>query len=94
MVCFNENQVYFHFDGKITITVESAFSYNSHEVISVPVKQSSLMGLLGASVSRVEAAQDGTLSFLFDNSQTLKLYDVSKLYESYSISHSGNVIRV
>ena len=94
MVCFNENQVYLHFDRKTTITIEVAFSYGSDQVIEIPVKESNLMESLGASVTEAHGDEHGTLSLLFDNGQTLKVYDPSKQYESYTISYEGKVIIV
>jgi hypothetical protein len=77
MVCFNENQVTFHFD-KIMLAVESAYSYRRDEVINVPVKKSDVMKLLGAVVVGVEAGQDGTLSLRLSDGHTLKMYDLRR----------------
>jgi hypothetical protein len=93
IVCFNENQATFHF-GKIMITVESAYSYRRDEVIKVPVKKSDVMELLGAAVLGVEGGQDGTLSLHLDDGHTLKMYDLTPQYESYSITVGDKVIRV
>lgn len=89
MVCFSQNQVYLHFDDDIIITVERALSYNTAQVVDVPVQDSSLMGLVGSAVSVVQGGTDGTLSLPFDNGQTVKVYDTSKQYESYSISYGA-----
>jgi hypothetical protein len=94
MVCFNQNQIYLHFDDKITVAIESAFSYKDVQVMSVPVQKSNLMELLGASVSRVQTGRDGTLELLFDNGSELKIYDTTPQYESYSITYEGHVIIV
>jgi hypothetical protein len=94
LVCFSQNQVCLHFGDKITITIESAFSYKTIQVIDVPVHKSNLMELLGASVSGVQGDKDGTLSLFFDNGQTLKVYDTSKQFESYNIAYGDKVIIV
>ena len=93
MVCFNENQVTFHFDT-IVLTVESAYSYRRDEVINVPVKKSDVMELLGAVVVGVEAGQDGTLSLRLSDGHTLKMYDPTPQYEAYSITVGDKVIGV
>jgi len=94
MVCFNENQVYLHFDGRTTITIESAFSYKNEQIVHVPVAESHLMELLGLSVSAAKGDDKGTLSLFFDNGQTVRVYDTTKQYESYTISYGGKVIIV
>ena len=94
MVCFNQNQVYLHFGAEITIAIESAFSYRNAQLVSLPVHESDLMGLLGASVSGVRGEENGTLVLLFDNGQALKVYDTSEQYESYTITHGSKVIVV
>ena len=94
MVCFNQNQVYLHFDTNITIAIEGAFSYKTDQVINVPVQNSNLMELLGSSVLVAQGDENGTLSLNFDNGQTLKVYDMTKQYESYTISYGDKVIIV
>jgi primase-polymerase (primpol)-like protein len=94
LVCFSQNQMSFHFDDDITITVESAFSYKTAQVVDVPVQESNLMELLGSAVSVARGEADGTLSLLFNNGQTLKVYDTTKQYESYTITYGGKVIIV
>jgi hypothetical protein len=94
MVCFNQNQVYLHFDSDITITIESAFSYKTEQVIDVPVQESNLMEMLGSTVSVAQGDANGTLSLLFNNGEALKVYDTTKQYESYTIAYGGKVIIV
>ena len=94
MVCFSQNQVYLHFDEDIIITIESAFSCNTEQVVDVPVQDSNLMRLVGSAVSVVQGDTNGTLSLLFDNGQTVKVYDTTKQYESYTISYGGKTIIV
>ena len=99
MVCFNQNQVYLHFDAKVTITVESAFSHQGARgeairLIELPVEVSDLMVLLESSVSDVEGSKDGTLSLFFDNGHILRIYDDSPQYESYKIENGDAVIIV
>lgn len=92
MVCFAQYQIYLHFDENILITVASAFSYKDDFVVAVPVRESALMELVGSSVLAATGDEDGTLSLLFNNGQTLKVLDTSKHYESYTIAHGSNEI--
>ena len=94
MVCFNQNQVYLHFDANTTISIESAFSYKTEEVVDVPVQESNLMEILGSAVSIAQGDANGTLSLLFNNGDTLKVYDTTQQYESYTISYGHKVIIV
>ena len=94
LVCFARYQMYLHFDEKVIITVESAFSYNASGVVDVPVGESNLMELVGAVVLAATGDDGGTLSLLFDNGQTVKVYDTSRQYESYTIAHGGKKITV
>ncbi len=94
VVCFAKYQIYLHFDEKITITVVSAFSYKNDLLANVPAQESNLMELIGSSVSSVSGDENGTRSLLFNNGQTLKIYDTSTQYESYAIANGGKEIIV
>lgn len=94
LLCFSQNQMSLHFDDDVTIAIESAFAYKTAQVIDVPVHESDLMELLGTAVASVQGDANGTLSLLFNNGQTLKLYDTTKQYESYTITYGGKVIIV
>jgi hypothetical protein len=94
MVCFSQYQVYLHFDAETTITIEGAFSYKTDHPVDVPVQQSNLMELIGASVSAARGDENGTLCLVFDNGATLEVYDDTKQYECYTISYGGKVIIV
>ncbi|QOJ00933.1 MAG: hypothetical protein HRU70_10670 [Phycisphaeraceae bacterium] len=94
MVCFNQNQVYLHFDADITICIESAYSYKTEQVIDVPARESNLMDLLGSAISAAQGDANGTLSLRFNNGDALKVYDTTKQYESYRIKYGDNTIIV
>lgn len=100
MICFNANQIYLHFDGQVTITIEGTFSHqraqsgSNTQVLSIPVSESDLRQLLEHKVSAISADKDGTLSLVFDDGQTLTCYDQLPNYESYQISQGDNVIIV
>ena len=98
-VCFNENQISLRFDSDVGITIEGAYAYQDTAVaedastLHVPASSSSLMQLLGHSVSRVESTREGTLSLVFDNGHGLRCFDTPH-YESYQIRHGARVIIV
>jgi hypothetical protein len=96
VVCFAQYNVYLHFDGKISITIESAFSYKTDQVVDVqvPLKESNLTELPGASVVAARGDEDGTLTLVFNNGQTLKVYEDDKHYECYHIAHGEKEIHV
>jgi hypothetical protein len=92
LVCFAQFQMYLHFGKDVIITVESAYSFQNDNLVVVPVKQSDLMGLIGATVSQVTGSSDGTLTLRFGDGRLLRIYDTSQEYESYSISYGDKVI--
>ncbi|MBL7214500.1 MAG: hypothetical protein ISS71_02345 [Phycisphaerae bacterium] len=94
MVCFVQYQIYLHFDEEITITIEGSFSYQSEGDISMPVRESDPMKLLGISISEVRGDTNGTLNLTFSNGETLKIYDDSQQYDSYRITYNDNDIIV
>lgn len=99
-ICFTQNQVALHFDGLVALTIESAFSYretpsSAEELVEeLPPRQSTLMRLLGESVSGVDGSQDGTLSLRFTNRHELRCFDTASNYESYRIRYGENEIVV
>jgi len=92
MVCFNTSQVYLHFDERVRIMIESAFSYHRREnsdeteiINKVPVKKSNLMQLLGQKVSGVQTDNDATMTLKFENGDIVKCYATFPNYECYHI---------
>jgi hypothetical protein len=94
IVCFAQHQVCLHFAEKIIITIMSTFSYGSDSIVDMPIHESDLMRLLGLSVSSAVGDENGTLSILFSDGKTLRVYDASKQYESYLIAYDGKEIIV
>jgi hypothetical protein len=96
-VCFNSNQIALHFDDGLSIVIESAYSHvtdptiGGHHILAIPVSTSDLMQLLQCRVSRASGDDQGTLTLLFENDQTLKIYDTSNEYESYTINSRGQI---
>lgn len=99
-VCINENQVYFHFDKGLHIRIESAYAYRRVEsdaielLIEVPTFNANVLQLLGSSILQAAGTQDGTLILEFDKGQTLKIFDTSPNYESYTSDFDGKIIIV
>ena len=99
LLCFSENQVFLHFDEKVSIEVESEMSYDSlsgggPEVIEVPALESDLMRLLGRSIAMASGDDEGTLTLEFDNGHNLRCFDNSAQYESYKIRFNDEEIIV
>lgn len=98
-VCFNENQISFHFNADVGITIEGGYSYQlatlavSAPTAFVPASHSNLMELLGQTISRVEGTSDGTLALFFENGYQLRCFD-DPHYESYQIRDGARVIIV
>jgi len=74
VICFTANQVTFDFDGDFHITVDGAFTHGeessepSHLMRQVPVEESGLMRMAGASITDASAIDGGTLRLLFSRS--------------------------
>jgi hypothetical protein len=91
LICFNANQVCLHFDDKVSITVESSYSYQkartepNPKIFDVPPSESDLMQLLEHSVIEVRGDEQGTLSLEFDHGHIFRCFDNSRQYESYHI---------
>lgn len=100
LVCFSENQVSLRFDGDLSVTIESSFSYqkepseSSGQVVKVPTSESDLMQLIGHSVAEVSASRDGTLILTFTNRHVFRCFDDSSQFESYHIKRGTIEIHV
>lgn len=100
LVCFSENTVSLSFSREVSITIESCFvhsdqhGYGDGQQIDVPVIESRLMQLLGASILLASADADGTLRLKFSNGHTLVCLDDSPRYEAYRINIGNEEIIV
>ena len=99
MVCFNLNQVYFHFSGGLTIVIEGQFGQklsneSDEQLMEPPVQKSELMQLLEHSIVDASIESAGTLKLSFDHGHVLKCYDSNPNFESYRIELDGEVIYV
>ncbi len=91
---FAAYQVYLHFDSDTSITIEGGFRLGADESTEPPVVHSELMRLVELVVSQVEWDPDGTLKLLFQDGQSLTVYDDQPAYESYRIATKGRTIIV
>jgi hypothetical protein len=88
-----------NFDGQLSISVQTTL-YHGKEgepLVAYEVGPSSagiLMPLLGNSIKRFIANQDGTLSMIFSNGECVEIRDDNTHYECYQIEHEGNLIVV
>jgi hypothetical protein len=89
MICFNANQVYLHFDKKVSICAESSFLLSKHSsdedrvIVSIPLKNSEMVELLDHSVTEIAISDRRNLTLRFDHGQSLSFVDQSELYESF-----------
>src|SRR4051812_25161584 len=96
MICFNANQIYFHFDSHVVVMVEGSFSYQQGpsdlvDKTKASVTSSNLMQLLEHKVVEVRGDTEGTLTLFFDDKKILKFFDTPG-YESYQIKYESKLI--
>jgi Family of unknown function (DUF6188) len=90
-VTFTVNTVHLRFDNEVSVTVLSSLQHvtSSEDELRdpqlVPLSNSRVMELLGQRVRDAVAVDFGTLRLIFENDQTLSIFDDSTYYESYSI---------
>jgi hypothetical protein len=79
--------------------IESSFSHTTNanakkRMVDVPIIESDIMRMIAHSISSATWDKEGTLTLVFDDSQTFRCYDTSPNYESYQIRHGKKVIVV
>jgi hypothetical protein len=89
-------QVQFHFDEDVAVSVEAEFRYfdGQQEWVwrqepSSPQVAGRTVAILGASITKFESSENGTLSLTFSNGHRLTMVDSFKEYESYAINRSN-----
>ncbi len=95
-VCVGANEVILHFDGEVSITIESRFRVrgtNGHDAVfeDKPSSAASLAELLSDSIVDCLGHQDGTLRLSFAKGGLLEVYDSLEHYESYQIQHGQDI---
>ena len=99
-VTFVLNNVSLFFDGDVSIRVESCFTHSTREKsehtkpVYFPVRESSLMKLLGESIVSARALESGTLFLKFSNGHTFACHDPTPGYEAYHITIGDEEIHV
>jgi hypothetical protein len=98
-ICIGKWDVQIHlFDG-VGITIESAFQHlpegNTIRVEPSTARQATtLVSLLGASISQVSRESDKVLAMHFSNGDTLRIIDDSPQYEAFHIGWRDRLIVV
>jgi hypothetical protein len=90
MVCIAQFSIYFHFSGKILLTVEAPFLYESqtHNYssgwVSFPISETKISKLLECEVDHAIITDNGLFNLIFLNKDRLIVSEL-KGYESYRI---------
>jgi hypothetical protein len=89
LICFNETQIYLHFDQDITVTIEGEYAIQKRtmpaSIIATPALDPQLASLIASRVKTSWAEGSGTLVLAFENELTLRCFDSFPNYESYQI---------
>ena len=105
-VCFTANQVAIHFDDDMNLVIEGEFSLAGagagvsgagDEGVhsgSTATPRHALARLVGAKVVRARGTRDGTLTIECESGDVLQVFDVSPMYQAYTISHRDQVLIV
>lgn len=97
--CFGVNDLIFHFDGDVSITITSTIGCmesdgNIRQYDDMTQAAPTVMTLLNQSVVSAEGDEAGTLTLRFDGDGIFMIYDESKKYESYVIKNGEQLIIV
>ena len=89
MICFNANQVYFHFDNHIFICAEAPFSFQSTmgavEFGVPPTQSDQLLLLIERQISAASIAEQKILTIKFENGAELR-FAPTHGYEAYRVT--------
>jgi hypothetical protein len=91
-VSFVKYQVYLHFSGECTISVEGEIALDKGERQGLPCSVLCLFQLIDQQIVSASSQTDGTLSLVFDNGSTLHIHDSDKRFEAYNITERGELI--
>ena len=100
MICFNANQIYFHFGQRDVICAESAFRFgrsgSGSKLTDVPVpsQESDLMKTIEHRIVAASVSDGHILTLHFDEGSVLEFRDVWGTYESYSVTLGGRQFRI
>ncbi len=93
MVCFNANQVYFHFSGNSHIVLEARYCFWSKaitapQIVSAPSLPMDVIAVMDKGVLEYELRPSGTLRLVFENGYYFEAYKEDG-YESYKVVIDG-----
>lgn len=96
MICFNANQIYFHFDNRITICAENTFFHQPANtdfsvMVHVPTGNSNLLTLIEHHVAEAHVCDGDMLILKFDDAQKLR-FEAGDTFESYRVTVGENEI--
>ena len=100
MICFNANQIYFHFGQHDVICAESEFRFGRSGTVSeladipVPSLESDLMKIIEHEIVSTSVSDGHILILRFDDDSVLEFRDVWGNYESYSVTLGGRQFRI
>lgn len=97
MVCFNSNQIYFHFGVNSYLVIESKYrvSYNMDVpgiVRIVPDISQEVLRPLDHEVVNFSSDEIGTLKIEFDGGCSIEAYKDNRGYESYKVVIDGEEV--
>ena len=95
-VCYGRYQTQLRFDGGLCVSIEAGIVHSLDEQVLGKSKGRgqgipSLIGLLGASIERVETEGEDCLRLGFSNAHVLRVLKDEEPYESFSISAPGEL---
>jgi|SRR5271157_865564 len=98
-VCTGVNEVILHFDGDISLTIQTDIGHRLGDVFAalykLPIPATPmLVRLLHCSIIRTGIKPPGTLILEFSNGEAIEIYDACSEYESYQITYNGKIIVV
>jgi hypothetical protein len=101
-VCFTVNQVLIHLDDDLHLIIEGEFSLAAAGAAAsgaagegvasgstAATAHHEIARLVGARIVRARGTRDGTLTLECESGDVLQLFDVSPMYEAYTILHRG-----
>lgn len=89
-VCFTANTVSLHFGDAVSVTVFSTLAHGAKlndalEVETIPISSSSVIRLIGKTITIAMSEVSGRISLGFQDGSRLDFSDDSPAYESYSV---------
>lgn len=97
-LCVGENEVILHFGDQLSLMIASAIEVKrgskADELDDSRAQARSLLDLLGATVSAASVRSPGTTELAWSDGSVLRVRDSWTDYESYTITHDGDMIVV